>query len=309
MSMIAPFRVTVAIGCLILSLGLWAGPSDLATTGEAPVSASLAKAATAITQPQFKGEWIQGSVLVGQTKPHDQIQFLGRDITISKEGFFVIGLGRDFPAGAQITVSREGHSAAFDFDVQQRSYKIQRIEGVPNRTVNPDPSHLTRIRKESAAARSARKAITDYQYYRQAFQWPLRGPITGVYGSQRYYNGQPRRPHFGVDVAAPTGTVVRAPADGTTSLAYDDMFFSGGTLILDHGHGLSSSFLHLSKILVTEGETVKQGQPIAEVGATGRVTGPHLDWRMNWYDQRVDPQTIVPSMADAMKDSEDDAGS
>ena len=309
MSIIQPSRVIVALGCLTLSLSLWAGPSHLATTGEASITTNVTQAATHITQPQFKGVWAQGSVLIGQTKPHDQIQFLGRDITISKEGFFVIGLGRDFPASAQITVSREGHSAAFDFDVQQRSYKIQRIEGVPNRTVNPDPSHLTRIRKESAAARSARKAITDYQYYRQAFQWPLRGPITGVYGSQRYYNGQPRRPHFGVDVAAPTGTVVRAPADGTTSLAYDDMFFSGGTLILDHGHGLSSSFLHLSKILVTEGETVKQGQPIAEVGATGRVTGPHLDWRMNWYDQRVDPQTIVPSMADAMKDSEDGAGS
>lgn len=299
MLMIPPFRVVVGIGCLILSLNLWAEVNRSVTSNQT-VSAPIV---TDLAPPQFKGEWVQGGVLIGQVKPRDQIQFLGRDISVSPEGFFVIGLGRDFPAKAQLTVSREGYSEVFDYEVQPRSYNIQRIEGVPKRTVNPDPSHLDRIRKESAAARKARKAMTDHQHYRQVFQWPLHGPITGVYGSQRYYNGQPRRPHFGVDVAAPTGTLVTAPADGVTTLAYDDMFFSGGTLILDHGHGLSSSFLHLSKILVAEGELVKQGQPIAEVGATGRVTGPHLDWRMNWYDQRVDPQTLVPSMISAQADA------
>lgn len=299
MLMIPPFRVVVGIGCLILSLNLWA-EANRSVTSNQTVSAPIA---TDLAPPQFKGEWVQGSVLIGQVKPRDQIQFLGRDISVSPEGFFVIGLGRDFPTKAQLTVSREGYSEVFDYEVQPRSYNIQRIEGVPKRTVNPDPSHLDRIRKESAAARKARKAMTDHQHYRQVFQWPLHGPITGVYGSQRYYNGQPRRPHFGVDVAAPTGTLVTAPADGVTTLAYDDMFFSGGTLILDHGHGLSSSFLHLSKILVAEGELVKRGQPIAEVGATGRVTGPHLDWRMNWYDQRVDPQTLVPSMISAQADA------
>ncbi len=252
-----------------------------------------------IMAPALHGQWIQGAVLIGQTAAGDRVEFLGRQINVSDEGYFVLGLGRDFPAQAALTVSRDDESEVFEFDVEQRSYNIQRVEGVPKRTVNPDPKHLERIRNESAAARKARKPVTDHQYYRQEFQWPLLGRISGVYGSQRYYNGQPRRPHFGVDVAAPTGTLVQSPADGVVTLAYDDMFFSGGTLIIDHGHGLSSSFLHLSKILVKEGERLTQGQMIAEVGATGRATGPHLDWRMNWYDQRVDPQTLVPSMREA----------
>ena len=122
------------------------------------------------------------------------------------------------------------------------------------------------------------------------------GRISGVYGSQRVLNGEPRRPHFGLDIAAPTGSPVKAPADGVITLAHPDMYYSGGTVILDHGQGLSSSFLHLSRILVAEGDEVSQGQVIAEVGATGRVTGAHLDWRMNWYDQRIDPQLLVGPM-------------
>jgi murein DD-endopeptidase MepM/ murein hydrolase activator NlpD len=122
------------------------------------------------------------------------------------------------------------------------------------------------------------------------------GRISGVYGSQRILNGKPRRPHFGVDVAAPVGAIVRAPADGLVTLAHGDMFFSGGTLIVDHGHGLSSSFLHLSAILVKEGDRISQGDPIAKVGATGRVSGPHLDWRMNLLGSRLDPQLLVDPM-------------
>ena len=131
------------------------------------------------------------------------------------------------------------------------------------------------------------------------FIWPLQGPITGVYGSQRILNGEPRRPHFGVDVAAPTGTPVVAPADAIVTLVHPDMYFSGGTLIMDHGHGLSSTFIHLHKVLVEEGQVVKQGDVVAEVGATGRVTGPHLDWRMNLFTVRIDPELLVPPMPQA----------
>ena len=127
--------------------------------------------------------------------------------------------------------------------------------------------------------------------------WPAKGRISGVYGSQRILNGEPRRPHYGVDVAAPVGTLVHAPADGLVTLANEDMFFSGGTLILDHGHALSSSFLHLSAILVKEGQRVRQGDPIAKIGATGRATGPHLDWRMNLGRDRLDPQLLVGPMS------------
>lgn len=304
MRMIQRLSVLAAIGCLIMGVSLSANASDSSSKA---VSDNI-NIQTLIDLPVLKGQWVQGGVLIGKASAGDKIEFLDRDISVSDDGHFVLGLGRDFPASAQLTIHRGEQSKAFEFDVAQRSYDIQRVDGVPKRTVTPDPKHLDRIHKESAAARKARKPITDHQYYRQNFQWPLLGRISGVYGSQRYYNGQPRRPHFGVDVAAPTGTLVQAPADGVTTLAYDDMFFSGGTLIIDHGHGLSSSFLHLSKILVKEGERVTQGQPIAEVGATGRVTGPHLDWRMNWYDQRVDPQTLVPQMSEAQERAKTQTG-
>ena len=130
----------------------------------------------------------------------------------------------------------------------------------------------------------------------QPFVWPIEGRITGVYGSQRVYNGVAGRPHYGVDVAAPVGAEVNAPAAGRIVLAHNNMFYSGGTLIIDHGHGLTSSFLHLSKILVEEGQEVQGGELVAEVGATGRVKGPHLDWRMNWRGARVDPELLVPEM-------------
>jgi murein DD-endopeptidase MepM/ murein hydrolase activator NlpD len=246
---------------------------------------------------EFQGVWQQGAVLQGQVEPGTKVNFLGRQVRVAEDGVFVIGLGRDAAKQVTVTTQLAGQEPQEHiFDVKQREYRIQRVEGVPAKTVNPPADQLARIRKESALARKARKVDSDRQDFREQFEWPLTGPITGVYGSQRYYNGEPRRPHFGVDVARPTGTVVIAPAGGKVLLAYDDMFFSGGTLIVDHGHGLSSSFIHLSKILVEEGQEVKQGDPIAEVGATGRVTGPHLDWRMNWFNQRVDPQLLVGPM-------------
>ena len=125
------------------------------------------------------------------------------------------------------------------------------------------------------------------------FTWPATGRISGVYGSQRVLNGKPRNPHFGLDIAAPDGTEVFAPADGLVTLTHPDMLLSGGTIILDHGQGLSSTFLHLSKILVEAGSFVKQGELIALIGSTGRASGPHLDWRMNWLDRRVNPQPLL----------------
>jgi murein DD-endopeptidase MepM/ murein hydrolase activator NlpD len=183
-----------------------------------------------------------------------------------------------------------------DLAVTRREYRIQRIDGLPPAKVTPREKDLARIRAEAArvkAVRSHDDARTDFL---TGFLWPARGRISGVYGSQRILNGQPRRPHFGVDVAAPVGTAVRAPADGVITLAEPDLYFSGGTVILDHGHGLSSSFLHLSAIHVKEGQRVRQGGLIGEIGATGRVTGPHLDWRMNLFDARIDPQRLVDPM-------------
>lgn len=252
------------------------------------------------SEPTLIGSWQQGSVLRGAVALGSKVEFLGHKVPVAEDGFFVIGLGRDAKPKATLKIT-SSTDEVFEktYDVIQRDYKTQRIEGVPQKTVTPAPGYYERIRKEAALARKARADVSQRQDYRQTFEWPLLGPITGVYGSQRVYNGVPKRPHFGVDVAAPTGTKVRAPISGVVTLAYDDMFFSGGTLIVDHGHGLSSTFIHLSKILVKQGQEIAQGDVIAEVGATGRVTGPHLDWRMNWFDQRVDPALLVPSMVEA----------
>ncbi len=225
------------------------------------------------------------------------VRFAGRDLWISPEGRFVFGLGRDAKSPATITVTlKNGQQQLLEFPVKQREYRIQRIEGVPQRTVNPPAEEMERINRESGLTRKARAVDSGREDFLQPFSWPLLGPITGVYGSQRVYNGEPRRPHFGVDVAQPTGTPVVAPNSGVVTLAYDNMFFSGGTLIIDHGHGVSSTFIHLSKIHVQEGDEVAKGDLVADVGATGRVTGPHLDWRINWFGTPIDPQLVVGPM-------------
>ena len=245
------------------------------------------------------GAWQQGAVIRGRVEPGTLLSFLNRDVRVSAKGEFVIGLGRDAKALAVLTSSLGGIETQHEYAVESREYRIQRVDGVPSKTVNPNKAQIDRSRAEGKlvwAARQRDEARTDFL---ADFQWPLLGPITGVYGSQRVYNGEPRRPHFGVDVAAPTGTRVRAPAPGLVTLVHKNMFFSGGTLMIDHGHGLSSAFIHLSKILVEPGQEIVQGQEIAEVGATGRVTGPHLDWRMSWFDQRIDPQLLVGEMPKA----------
>lgn len=246
---------------------------------------------------EIQGDWQQGAVLRGQVEPGSQVEFLQRQVRVAADGRFVIGLGRDAEPEAVVkVVTPSGEVQQYRFDVAQREYRIQRIEGVPQRTVTPNPEQVERSRAEATLAWRARQADSELLYFTQDFQWPLTGRITGVYGSQRIFNGEPRAPHYGIDIAAPTGTPARAPANGVVTLVHDDMFFSGGTLIMDHGHGLSSSFIHLHKILVEEGDYVEQGQVVAQVGATGRVTGPHLDWRMNWFEQRVDPTLLVGPM-------------
>ncbi len=247
------------------------------------------------------GEWLQGSVLFGKTSPTAEVKFLGHKVPLTENGEFVLGLDRDAPESVDLEVKTDVGEWRQTYAVSQREYNVQRVEGVPSQTVKPDPEHLKRIRREGRMVKMARKPITDRVDFLEDFHWPTLGRISGVYGSQRYYNGSPGRPHYGVDVAVPTGTLVAAPIGGKVTLAHTDMFFSGGTLIIDHGHGLSSSFLHLSKILVQKGDEVKQGDSIAEVGSTGRATGPHLDWRMNWRNQRVDPQLLVPPMDEAQR--------
>jgi murein DD-endopeptidase MepM/ murein hydrolase activator NlpD len=249
------------------------------------------------------GSFTQGGIAIGKTLPGSKVLFDKQKIRVSPEGDFIIGFNRDEPARVDLQIThKNGQKITNKLNISKRDYNIQRIDGLPTTKVSPTkPETLKRIRNEGAIAAGARKLNDPRLDFKETFIWPTIGPISGVYGSQRVLNGKPRRPHFGVDVAAPTGTDVVAPASGVITMAHPDMFFSGGTIILDHGHGLSSSFLHLSELLVKKGDVVKQGDLIAKVGATGRVTGAHLDWRMNLFKRRVDPQLLVPPMASILK--------
>lgn len=265
------FRGLVALGCLLGT----------------PLAAAV----------ELDGQLTQGAMVRGQVAPGTQVSLNGKPVRVTDDGHFAIGFGRDADL-QQLLVETppDGKPIEHRLTLTERDYDIQRIEGVPQRTVTPDESALKRIRAESAQVGSARATDSDRTDFTGEFIWPAGGRISGVYGSQRVYNGEPRNPHFGVDIAAPTGTPVVAPASGVVTLTHPDMYFSGGTLIIDHGFGFSSTFIHLSKVLVEKGQEIAQGDVVAEIGATGRATGPHLDWRINWYHERLDPVTVAPPL-------------
>lgn len=247
---------------------------------------------------ELTGHQVRGGLMTGKAEPGSRVEQDGKSVRVSPEGVFLIAFGRDHPRVSRLKlVYPDGSVEQRTLAVGDREYRIQRIDGLPQSKVTPRKKQdLERIREESAAIGKARRRDDPRTDFLSGWAWPVVGPISGVYGSQRILNGQPRRPHFGVDIAVPVGTPVRAPADGLVTLAHPDMFFSGATLLLDHGHNLSSSFLHLNKILVKVGDRVRRGDLIAQVGNTGRVTGAHLDWRMNYQTERIDPQLLVPPM-------------
>ncbi|MBP6053962.1 MAG: M23 family metallopeptidase [Pseudomonadales bacterium] len=241
---------------------------------------------------ELEGPLLQGGVVIGQVAPGTPVSLDGHALRVSEDGLFVIGFDRDSPQSHTLVAGAETRELA----IKQREYAIQRVTGIAQNIMSPSAADLERIAREQRLVNAARGRDDPRSDFAAGFSWPILGPISGVYGSQRFYNGTPSRPHFGVDVAAPTGAPVHAPAPGIVTLAEPDLFYSGGTIIIDHGHELSSSFLHLSKVLVSVGQRVETGTLIAQVGATGRATGPHLDWRMNWRDARVDPQLLAGAM-------------
>jgi len=256
--------------------------------------------ATADDGVELSGEAFQGGLIIGHADREAVVRLDGDVLQRSGDGHFLIGFGRDDEQARRLTVEfPDGRLVERELMPKPREFDIERIDGLPSQMVTPDPEALKRIRAEAAMTSEARRRRDPRSDFEHGFEWPVTGPITGVYGSQRILNGKPRNPHWGIDIAAPTGTLVRAPAPGIVTLAHPDMYFSGGTLLLDHGLGLSSAFLHLSEILVESGQRVEQGDPIARVGATGRVTGPHLDWRMNLGATRVDPELLLGPMPEA----------
>ena len=246
---------------------------------------------------ELRGDIMQGGLVVGRVAEGRRVFFNGEELARLDDGRFLFGFGRDAAQHQELlVVGSDGARHKRTLDVRKREYAVQRIDGISPRMMEPSTAELQRIRREARQVAGARERSSALTAAFTTFRWPLQGRITGVYGSRRILNGEPRRPHYGIDIAAPRGTPVRAPAGGIVRLAHPGMFFSGATLIIDHGFGLSSSFLHLEKILVAPGETVSAGQAIATVGASGRVTGAHLDWRVNWFEKRLDPALLVPPM-------------
>ena len=241
---------------------------------------------------------IQGGILIGATDSINKVWLDDQLVKIAKDGSFIIGFGRDAKNSVLKVKSEKGIIEQQTINVKKRRYKVERVDGLPPSRVNPVGEEvLKRIRKESKLVKAARNRNDERQDFIEGFIWPAKGRISGVYGSQRVLNGKPKRPHFGIDIAAPKGSDVVAPAAGIVTLAENDLYYSGGTLIIDHGYGLSSTFLHLSKVHVTLGQRVEQAELIAEIGATGRATGPHLDWRMNWFGVRLDAGLLVKHLA------------
>ncbi|NTS77642.1 M23 family metallopeptidase [Catenovulum sp. SM1970] len=245
---------------------------------------------------QYSGAVKPGGYVLGTLTDCQSFELNGIQAKCAEDGQFVLGFGRDRQGEQTVTFTLSDQSKVTKtFDLGSREYDVQRIEGVEKKYVSPPKETLARIKNDNKQIGAARNVVSTLNGYKQDFIWPAQGRISGVFGSQRVFNGTPKRPHFGLDVANKTGTPVISPADGVVTLAHPDMYYSGGTLIIDHGAGLTSTYIHLSKIDVAKGDVVKQGDLIGKIGATGRVTGPHLDWRINWYSERLDPAFWVPA--------------
>jgi murein DD-endopeptidase MepM/ murein hydrolase activator NlpD len=257
-----------------------------------------AQSAAADDAVQLDGNLTQGGLVIGQVLPGSTVTLDGASVRVGSDGVFILGFGREAAPTAELLVVRsDGVTDHRTLEIGQRDYEIQHIDGLPDQMVTPeDPELLKRIADERALIQAAWAHDTPSIDFLGGFIWPVEAPISGVYGSQRILNGEPRQPHYGVDMAAPVGTPVAAPASGIVRLAERDLYFTGGTVIIDHGHGLSSTLMHMANVTVFVGQRIKQGEIVGTVGATGRATGPHLDWRMNWHDQRIDPQLLVPPM-------------
>ena len=243
---------------------------------------------------EFKGKFEQGSFILGKTDPDSKVQIDNKKVRVSKNGYFAFGLGRDRKNDVVIKIIKNGNSKTIQKRILKREYKIQKIDGLPPKQVTPPPEVYERIKKDNVLIGKARSIDTAYNFFKKKFIYPIdKYIITGVYGSQRILNGKPRRPHYGIDFHAPEGTPVKAMMNGEVTLAEEDMYFTGGTIIFDHGHGVSTLYMHMKDINVKKGQKVEQGQIVGTLGQSGRATGPHLDIRLNWFDVKLDPVSIL----------------
>ena len=243
---------------------------------------------------EFKGKFEQGSFILGKTNPKSQVIVDEKKIRVSKDGYFAFGLGRDRKNDVIIKVINNKKLEIFEKKVFKKEYKIQRIDGLPKKQVTPPKEVYDRIRKDNILIGKAREIDTQLDYFKNKFIKPLdKAIITGVYGSQRILNGKPKWPHYGIDIAAKKGTPIKSSGTGVVTMAENDLYYTGGTIIMDHGHGISTIYSHLENVMVNVGDLIKQGDIIGTVGSTGRSTGPHLDFRVNWFQTRLDPMTVI----------------
>ncbi len=241
----------------------------------------------------LKGDFVQGGLVKGKINRALDVKFKEKVLRKTTDGSFVIGFGRDHPKEANLYIFVNENWILKKLDIKQRKYKTQVINGLEKKMVTPPQSFWDRIKKENKVIKEVRSLDSNVDFIFQKFTWPAQGIISGVFGSQRILNGKPKRPHYGIDIAAKKGTKVVAPTDSIVRMAEKNLYYTGGTIMLDHGHGVTSVYSHLSSIDVKVGEKVSKNQKIGEVGSTGRSTGPHLDWRVNWFDQRLDPLLLL----------------
>ncbi|MGN6151656.1 MAG: M23 family metallopeptidase [Lysobacteraceae bacterium] len=273
---------------------------SLGACGTAPVHAPAPPPASAVASAEARttlpASVPQGSLVIGHTRADAQVDYAGRRVRVAPDGAFAFGVGRDATGPLIVRIAfADGATAEHRIAVTPRDWPIEQVDGVPPDTVNPPPDIAARIEREQAAVADARTRDDAREDFLQTFVWPVEGRISGRFGNQRVYNGTPKAPHSGMDIAAAQGTPVKAPAAGIVTFAAPSLYLTGGTVVIDHGAGVSSNFLHLSRIDVQVGDRVEQGQVFAAVGATGRATGPHLHWGMNWFDVRIDPLLVLPA--------------
>jgi murein DD-endopeptidase MepM/ murein hydrolase activator NlpD len=242
---------------------------------------------------EFIGNFSQGNFILGKTEPNTKIIINKTEVRVSEDGYFVFGIDRDRKYDLVITKIINGKKEKIIKKILKRKYKIQRIDGLPENKVTPPESVYKRIKAENNRIGEARAINSELNFFKDKFIMPVEGIITGVYGSQRILNGKPKWPHYGIDIAAKQGTEIISSATGVVTMAEDDLYYTGGTIIMDHGHGISTIYSHLENVLVSVGDKINQGDIIGTVGSTGRSTGPHLDFRINWFQTRLDPMSVL----------------
>ena len=242
---------------------------------------------------EFKGKFLQGHYIIGVTDPSAKIIIDKKKVKVSKDGFFVFGLDRNRKFDVTITKDLNGKKEIIVKKIIKRKYNIQRINGLPESKVTPPETVYKRIKEENNKVGQARSINSNLPFFKNQFIMPVEGIISGIYGSQRILNGKPKWPHYGIDIAAKQGTMIKSSGSGVVTMAEEDLYYTGGTIIMDHGHGISTIYSHLETVIVSVGDKINQGDIIGTVGSTGRSTGPHLDFRVNWFQTRLDPMSVL----------------